>query len=58
MKKPIPKHINALIARFDLSAQNLAFRGAARPEDAHAILHQYESAREALVQAIEKAISP
>lgn len=53
----IPQQLKAAITRFDAAAQALAYKGAAAPEDQHAIVHQHERARELLENAIQKALN-
>jgi len=54
---PIPPHISAAITRFETAAQAVTFKGSAAPDERTAIVHQHQTARDALVRAIEKAIS-
>ena len=52
----IPASIKSAITRFDTAAQQMAFQGAADPDDRVAIVHQYQTARINLERAIERAI--
>jgi len=52
----LPRHIVAALNKFDEAAQQLAFKGAAMPEERHAIVHQHQQAREKLEIVIQKAL--
>lgn len=51
-KTTIPAPIKAAITRFDVAAQDYAFKGAAHPDDHHAIDARYKKARENLERLI------
>lgn len=52
----LPRNIITAIDRFDEAARRLALKGAAMPEDHHAIVFQHQQAREKLEMIIQKAL--
>jgi hypothetical protein len=52
--KPLPPNIKAAITRFDNAAQNYGALDSYAPEKRTAIIHQHQSAKDALVSIIER----
>ena len=52
----LPRNIITAIDRLEEATKRLAFKGAAMPEDHHAIVYQHQQAREKLEMIIQKAL--